>query len=276
MTFQTLPLVLFVVFLETAAGGFLTLLMTDFGGGVGRGFLATSAVVLLMCGFVARLGGQAMPRALPAQGFAGNPEWAAAAQTLCSLFLALGLAYFVLLLVRAPRLRRAVGTAACAAAGASLVATAVGYHGAVSGVLVALLSLVAGTLALGGALGGLLLGHWYLVSPKMPTRPLQRMNWLLIAGLALEIAVLALSLALFQPQAALSAAQQVPLSYSAILWLRAGIGIVFPLVLALMVLQCCRLRSLQSATGLLYLAVAAVWGTEVAARVLYFITAAPV
>lgn len=277
MTVQTLPLVVFVVFLEMAAGGFVTLLMTDFDGAVGRGFLGTSAVALLACAYVARTGGAGMPRTLPSPAFDGSPAWAAAAQQLCTLFVVLEVAYFALVLF--PRLqlaRRGAGVAACAAAGAALVATALGYHGEAGGAALALLSLVAGTLALGGAMGGLLLGHWYLVSPRMPVRPLQRINLLLIAGLALEVVVVAVSVLAFQPQVALAAAHVTSLSLSTILWLRIGIGIVFPLALAAMSLQCCRIRALQSATGLLYLAVATVWGTEIAARVLYFMTATPV
>ena len=43
--------------------------------------------------------------------------------------------------------------------------------------------LVTATLALGSVTAGMLLGHWYLVTPKLSPVPLRRLIWPLIGAL---------------------------------------------------------------------------------------------
>ena len=40
--------------------------------------------------------------------------------------------------------------------------------------------------ALGAVTAAMLLGHWYLVTPKLSPTPLRRMMWLLLASLGLQ------------------------------------------------------------------------------------------
>ena len=56
-------------------------------------------------------------------------------------------------------------------------------------------------------------------------------------------------------------------------WMRVLVGLALPLVVAGMTWQCCRIRSLQSATGLLYVAVALVLAGEIASKLLLVLTA---
>jgi hypothetical protein len=60
------------------------------------------------------------------------------------------------------------------------------------------------------------------------------------------------------------------------LYLRIGVGIVFPIILAVLSLKTTRLRAMQSATGLLYICMGAVFAGEVLAKGLMFLTARPV
>ena len=53
------------------------------------------------------------------------------------------------------------------------------------------------------------------------------------------------------------------------------VGLALPLVVAGMTWQCCRIRSLQSATGLLYVAVALVLAGEIASKLLLVLAAVP-
>jgi hypothetical protein len=59
-------------------------------------------------------------------------------------------------------------------------------------------------------------------------------------------------------------------------WLRIGVGIVFPVVLAVMSLKTTQLRAMQSATGLLYICMGAVFVGEVLSKGLMFMTGKPV
>ena len=59
-------------------------------------------------------------------------------------------------------------------------------------------------------------------------------------------------------------------------WLRVGVGLLFPLALSFMAWRSSLEYSMMSATGLLYIAVGAVFVGEVLARGLLFVTGAPV
>lgn len=108
-----------------------------------------------------------------------------------------------------------------------------------------------GALVLGMALSAMLLGHLYLIAPGMALAPLFR----LLGGLALALAartILAgLALMLWASERSLR------LTDLALLWLpvRWGLGLLAPAVLTGMAWQSARIRSTQSATGILYIAV---------------------
>lgn len=125
--------------------------------------------------------------------------------------------------------------------------------------------------ATGGSLGALILGHWYLVTPRLSERPL------VIAARLLTLTV-ALQLLLFLTWGAFgvgSATGQPPFSMLAgesalFVWLRLIVSLIGPLILGYMAIRTARSRSMESATGLLYIALAAVIsGTIVAAGLAY-------
>jgi hypothetical protein len=124
-------------------------------------------------------------------------------------------------------------------------------------------------LATGGAYAAMVLGHWYLVTPKLPEAPL-----VLIARLL--FGVVALQLALFLASAALGAGSGGgPFStftgpWALFVWLRLLIGLVFPLVVSWAAIQTARSRSMESATGLLYIDVGAIAAGTILAAGLYF------
>lgn len=97
-------------------------------------------------------------------------------------------------------------------------------------------------IAIGGTLGAMLLGHSYLTARGLSFRPLARMAWILFVLLGLR------------------AVSVVPAWFGdGIEWmdyvflsLRCALGLVLPLAMAWMVIQCVRIESNQSATGILY------------------------
>jgi hypothetical protein len=120
----------------------------------------------------------------------------------------------------------------------------------------------------GGVLAAMILGHWYLVTPKLTEGPLILAIRLLLAALIVQAVVFGLSVAVgigaTAPFAALTG------QYLLLVWLLLGVGIVFPLVLTVMALRTARTRSMESATGLLYIDTAAVFaGTIVSAALLF-------
>jgi hypothetical protein len=58
-------------------------------------------------------------------------------------------------------------------------------------------------------------------------------------------------------------------------WLRIGVGIIFPVILAVMSLKTTQIKAMQSATGLLYICMGAVFVGEVLSKGLMFMTARP-
>jgi len=98
---------------------------------------------------------------------------------------------------------------------------------------------------LGGATSAMLMGHSYLVAPAMSIQPLLRLLVLLFTAVGLRSVIAGLSLS------------AVHFGGAELLWLpvRWGVGLLGPLILGAMAWQCARIRSTQSATGILYVVV---------------------
>jgi len=96
--------------------------------------------------------------------------------------------------------------------------------------------------AAGGTLGAMLLGHSYLTARGLSFAPLKRMAWLLFVILLLRaVSVIPAFLA-----------KDLQMMDWVFLSLRVGVGLLVPLLLGWMVIQCVRIESNQSATGILY------------------------
>ncbi|KAF0245771.1 MAG: hypothetical protein FD180_1310 [Planctomycetota bacterium] len=109
-------------------------------------------------------------------------------------------------------------------------------------------SLAASAAMLGAVLDTMVLGHWYLVKKGMSFDLLRRMNALFGASVALRAVVLCAE-ALWLTQVFRAATQD-----QLIFFLRLAVGVVGPAALAWMTWRCIRIKSNQSATGILYVA----------------------
>lgn len=106
----------------------------------------------------------------------------------------------------------------------------------------------------GGSLMTMLLGHAYLTSgSEMTQQPFIRLVRLLIVGLTVRLAI-ALFAGLWPWWSARSASHSAELTMVPVFMITARflMGIVVPLIMSWMALQCVRIRSNQSATGILY------------------------
>jgi hypothetical protein len=128
---------------------------------------------------------------------------------------------------------------------------------------------------LGAVTLDMILGHFYLVIPGLSFEPLRRMTLALAVTLGLRLLVSAWSLAhswhAWTAEWKLDSSRFL-LQYGFFLTLRVLFGIVGPLVLVYLVWECVRIRSNQSATGILYVATAIVLIGEIASK--YFLTTA--
>ena len=161
-----------------------------------------------------------------------------------------------------------LGGGAILAGVAAMAIGAWGWSGQTSlgaSLLVQMLSLAAVT---GGSVTAVLLAHWYLVTPRISGRPIILATQLLMVALSIQI------LLFFSWQAA-GIPQGEPFdaltgSNAIFMWLRLFVGLVFPLVLTWMAYRTALTRSMESATGLLYIELTAVLASTIVATGLVF------
>jgi hypothetical protein len=111
---------------------------------------------------------------------------------------------------------------------------------------------VSSALFLGSALTAMLVGHSYLISPGMALTPLMRC--LLAGGLALvaRVGVIGWGLGCWTAQNWSYNMDKEVLLELPVRWL---VGVLAPLIFGLMAYSAARIRSTQSATGILYVVV---------------------
>ena len=117
---------------------------------------------------------------------------------------------------------------------------------------------------LGTATSAMLMGHSYLIAPSMSLTPLLRLLGAFFAALGLRALIAGIGLWAWAGQYSLTVGDDVSL----FLLVRWGIGLVGPFVLGIMAWQTARIRSTQSATGILYVAVILTFLGELISQVL--------
>ncbi len=132
--------------------------------------------------------------------------------------------------------------------------------------------------ALGSVLLAMLLAHWYLIEPRMPIAPLNRVLGLFLATegikLALVFAVVAIHLPAWNANDG-GLLRAFVLGDALFVAVRATLGVLAPLVLGWMTWKTVQIRSIQSATGILYAAIVFVLFGEVISLYLSLSTGRP-
>lgn len=260
----TLPLVVAVVFAELAVGGAFLIWLLDRSGQAPAGFLRLSAAVNLAAAGIAALIPRISTRDATVAGL--DPEPLTAFGTGLVAVAIVMAAHFVTTLLPSRDLRMIVGVAALLIGVGTLGAAAVARPappGTAYDVF-ALLALPVAALALGGSSAAMLLGHWYLVTPKLPTGPLQRAALVVAAAVVLQIGLAAVAFARGDLQAQLQGGLVVAAG------IRIGIGLLMTLGVALAAWWTAKTNT-QSSTGLLYVGLGTVLAGEISARVVFFL-----
>jgi DMSO reductase anchor subunit len=268
---QPLPQAAFFLLLEAAVGGTIALFWVHLRGEVNRGFTLFTGACLLVFAILAVWLRSAFPPLVSPDIDPTAALWFAAERTLSLAFAAAMAGYLLgLRLGRWTSVTRLIGPLVPLLGMASLWAAALV---APSPQLLGLgtpLAVLAGALALGSALTGLSLGHWYLVSPTLSVKPLIQVTFLCLGALVTQGALL--PLLLFAPGPSPQQVERLFNEYLVFFGVRIVFGLLVPLIATIMTWRTARIRSLDSATGLLYIVAALILAGEIAARTLFFLT----
>ena len=165
------------------------------------------------------------------------------------------------------------------AGGGALVAQGLAAAGGGLPAALTAASFVTSAALLGGTSTAMILGHWYLVLPSMDVSLLQSVVRFHIGSTALRIVVVAAAVWWGIAAAELPGVpfDRYILSIDGVFfWQRVLFGLLGPVVLAYMTWETAKIRSTQSATGILYVDFFTVIVGEVLAKYLLVATSVPV
>jgi len=133
---------------------------------------------------------------------------------------------------------------------------------------------------LGGACTAMILGHWYLILPSMQVSHLQKIVKVHIASMIVRVVVVVaavfLAIASWQPGLGPSFQHYITSVAGIFFWQRVLFGLAGPAVLSYLTWETAKIRSTQSATGILYVDFFTVVVGEILAKYLLLATRVPV
>jgi hypothetical protein len=159
---------------------------------------------------------------------------------------------------------------ALAAGAATVVFGALGWGGTPAGSAALLVQLAVLFAATGGVFAAMILGHWYLVTPRLPEAPLILLSRILLGVMAIQVALFVAWVGLGAGPASGGPFSALTGPWALFVWLRLIVGLIFPLVVSWAAVQTARTRSMESATGLLYINVGTIAAGTILAAGLYF------
>jgi hypothetical protein len=108
------------------------------------------------------------------------------------------------------------------------------------------------------------------VTPKLPEAPLILMSRLLLGVVTLQLVLFLVWIATGAGPGGEAPFRTLVGPWALFVWLRLIVGLLFPLVVSWAALQTARTRSMESATGLLYINVGTIAAGTILAAGLYF------
>jgi hypothetical protein len=265
---QNLAFINWTVLTGLAVGAFAAVVLGRLRTDATRGFLAFTGSCAVMLGLVALASDTALPRLADGSPIVSDEAWTVARRIAFAVFCLAGAAFVVAVLRR--RNATLPGLVGLAAGGAVLVFGALGWGGGPLGAVPLLVQLAVLAAATGGMFAAMILGHWYLVTPKLSEGPLILFARLLTAVIAIQVTLFVVWVATGAGPAGGAPFTVLTGQWALFVWLRLIVGLVFPLVVSYAAIQTARSRSMESATGLLYINVGTVAAGTILAAGLYF------
>ncbi len=260
MQLSALLFVNWIFWAALSAGTLLVVGLTEVLGGTTRGYRLFMAWMLVVFAAILVASDLGLPPGVEASATVD------VRRPLAIAFAAGCVAYLVASIARWPRSWLAIGTAVVGLTALVVLAAAGGSRSAplFAG------QLVLAALALGAVNAAMLLGHWYLVTPKLSPAPLRRMMWLLIGCLGLQAVAFAVALIGLDGSGALDG------GLGWLTWLRLAAGTLLPILITVLAILASRAASLQASTGLLYIGLALIMAGSIAGSSITYLTGIPV
>ena len=263
---QSLPYVAWVLLTAVALGSFLFVTLTRVRTDATPGYLGFTAFCSGLVALLALLTDLGLTTPTDLIIRTAPIDLVTLRQWALALFAAVALLYPFI--ARGPRATLVMTLAGLAAAAVALAAAAFGWAPSAVDAVPLLVQLAMLSLVTGGSLAAVVLGHWYLVTPKISDKPLVLQARVLMAliGLQLLLFIVWTTLGGGPGQGAFDAFSGGNLL---LVVLRLLVSLLFPLVLCWMAWRTALTRSMESATGLLYINLAAVMAGTIGAAALY-------
>ena len=234
-----------------------------------RGYLGFTTACAIGFGLLAWLSDGALPLTMGESPVVLDPAWDGPRRAALAGFCVVALLALLIRRVRsgwAPALE----LGAVILAVLTLVFGALAWGGTSLGTLALFTELAVVSAATGGVFAAMILGHWYLVTPKLPEAPLILLSRALLAIMAVQVGLFVFWIATGAGPAAVAPFAALVGPYALFVWLRLIVGLVFPLIVSWAAVQTARSRSMESATGLLYINVGTIAAGTILAAGLYF------
>jgi len=266
---QNLAFINWTVLTGLALGSYAAVVLLRLRTTATPGYLRFTAICAFGFGVLAVISDGALPSTLGTSPVTLNPVWDTPRHAALLLFCGLVAAALIARQAR-PTVSPAFEWAAVAFGIATLLFGALSWGDGYVGVLSLLVQLTVVSAAIGGVFAAMILGHWYLVTPKLPEAPL-----ILLARALLIVVVVQVVLFVWWVGTGAGPADVAPFSslvgpWALFVWLRLIVGLIFPLIVCWASVQTARTRSMESATGLLYINVGSIAAGTILAAGLYF------
>lgn len=209
--------------------------------------------------------------ALSEGGLPGSPAGAAADQVRGAALWA-GAVAGVLLTAHLARGGRSVriGLAALVPFAVALIGALEAWASEPLGAALLAVQLLVLAAATGGAWAAMILGHWYLVTPKLPTGPLVTIARTLLGVVVVQAGLFLIWVGLGSGPEGTPGFGALVGPWALFVWLRLIVGLAFPIAVSWAAIETARTRSMESATGLLYIGLGTVAVGTILAAGLYF------
>jgi hypothetical protein len=234
-----------------------------------RGYLGFATACAIGFGVLAWLSDGALPSNAGASPIAVDPAFDLPRRLSLAAFCVLAVGGLLVRRSR-PGIASSVELAALGAAAVTIGAGALGWGGGAVGALALLIELAVLFAATGGVFAAMVLGHWYLVTPRLPEAPLILLARVLFAVVLIQVVLFVAWLATGAGPAGAAPFSALTGPWALFVWLRLIVGLIFPLVVSWAAIQTARTRSMESATGLLYINVGTIAAGTILAAGLYF------